>query len=77
MVTLDHIERLAKSVIIELHGIHCTDLLLEKGTSPEFNSRLKAIEGVSRWTIPLLTLLPITPPGLPKVRQDADRAAFA
>ena len=45
MVTLDHIERLAKSLIIELHGIHCTDLLLEKGTSPEFNSRLKAVEG--------------------------------
>lgn len=45
MLTLDHIERLAKSLIIELHGIHCTDLLLEKGTSPEFNSRLKAVEG--------------------------------
>ena len=28
------------------------------------------------WTIPFLTPLPITPPGLPKVLQDAARAAF-
>ena len=40
-------------------------------------SYIEAIHIVNEWTIPFLTLLPITPPGLPKVLQDAARAAFA